>query len=175
MLYSGKDLTGRAGDLALQLLKSEDEEVLRAGVHALWGAKVSPAIEARLLEFARAGNQHEVFYFALSTLENKSAAVIDHLFQAAQDSDWNVYWRAIWGLGHGIPEEHHPKVAGFLAQYFEARSDGKIRRNCLEMLGRYGGEAELPAIEGWAANPLIGEELRRLSAECAEKIRGRRR
>jgi HEAT repeat protein len=169
--FTEGDLTGKAGEAVLALLSLERRETLRSVLQGLWGAKVSPEIEKRILALAKTESRGDAIYFGLSTLRDKSPAVVDELIRAVDDPDWNVSWRAVWGLSHGVGAESRSRVADFLLEAFEARSDKSIREYAFEGLKQSAGRAQLEAIERLAANELLSEAWRVRFRELAAGIR----
>ena len=147
-LYSDGHISGRSEEIVLELLSSSDPDVRREGLRGLWGANVSDTLAAAIIELAdNQASRHDAIYFGLSTLIPKNAAVVDKLIETLEDSDWNNWNRALWGLGHGIPEELQPRVADALAEMYLARSDPRTREKCRRLIGEYGGKdavAKLP-------------------------------
>lgn len=161
-MFSDLDLTGKAGDVVLKLIGSDERRDVRQSLSGLWGAKVSPAIEKRLLDLANGKdpeNAHDAIYFGLSTLRDKSAAVIDRLIAALADPDRENGWRALWGLGQGVLPADEPRVADAVLQLFEARGDAQTRENSLHLLERYGLDRHAAALDNDASQPGITESL----------------
>src|SRR4030095_521877 len=91
----------------------------RSVAHAMWGVKLSPEIEARVLEFTRdidhASNSsvgYNFFYGSLSTPGNKSEAASKRRIEllAHQDTT-NIAGRSAWGLQQGVDRAQFPLVA----------------------------------------------------------------
>jgi hypothetical protein len=174
--YSGGNLTGAAGDAVLKLISSDERLDVRQSFSGLWGTRVSPAIEKRLLDVANApdwDNAHDALYFGLSTLRDKSEAVVDRLIDALADPDANNSGRALWGLGQGVPEALQPKVADAMVQLFEARSDPQTRTGSLRLLRQYGVERHAIALEKLADAAAADAELKRVLLGTAAEIRQR--
>ncbi len=169
-MYGDNRIEGEAAAVLLEWFQTKDADLLRELLRGLWGVQVAPEIEARVLELAGSGQRglrKDAIYFALSTSPNKSDAVLDVLFEAAQEPSSNA-GRALWGLGFGVPEPAHAKVADFAQRLFEARSDAEVRDDALKLLESYAGEAQLDALRTLAANELLSEgERARLSALVA--------
>jgi hypothetical protein len=175
-LYNGNDLTGKAGEAVLKLIASDERGDVRQSLSGLWGAKVSPAIEKRLLDLANGKNPenaHDAIYFGLSTLQDKSEAVIDRLVAALADPDVNNSGRALWGLGQGVPPSLEPRVADAMVQLFEARADPHTRADALRLLQRYGVERHAKALDETAQKPAISPELAAQVRDAAGAIRKR--
>ncbi len=172
MTYSGGKLEGAAGDVLLELMKTDNPQVLRELMRGLWGAKLSPALEARLIEISKTAQRYDAVYFGLSTLQDKSKAVLEELFAAAQDLDHNVWGRALWGLGHGVPEANQSMVADFCIKLFAARGSQRTREEVLGLLERYAGPAQVAALEELAANELLPEDMRTRLQTLANSNKG---
>jgi parallel beta-helix repeat protein len=165
-----------ASELLLELFESSDPSVLRELCRGLWGARVSSALEARLIELARTEDRslyHDVIYFALSTLEGKSAAVVDELFRAAQDRDHNNWGRALWGLSFGVPREHQGKVADFALKFFAARGSEGARDKAVRLIEAYAEPRHAAQVEALAQNELVGEPHRARLRGLAEVLRAK--
>ena len=144
-LFGNRRIDGRSAEIVLEVLGSEDERRIRAGLHGLWGASVDDAVAERIVQLSRSLDhdlRHEAIYFGLSTLYDKSEAVIDALIATLDDPDWNDSGRALWGLGFGVPERHQRKVAEALVDLHNARSDPKVRERCEKVVREF-GHAEL--------------------------------
>ncbi len=171
MLYTKGTITGKASDVVRSLLETDDRDTLREVMRGLWGAKVGPKLEARLLEIARTMPRvrHDAIYFALSTLQDKSKAVVEELIECIDKNNRNA-GRAMWGLSHGVPEQHQKMVADFMLQVFYARSSSHIRRECLDTIGRYAGPSHAEELKKIAENTLVNDALRKKAAEILERI-----
>lgn len=144
LLFSFSDgaIEGASEKIVLELLASRDRNTRRETLRGLWGAKVTPQLAARLVELADdAGTRHDAIYFGLSTLKDKNEAVVDALIEVLADPDWNNWQRALWGLGHGVPQEHQAKVAKALVEMHNTRADARVRQDCARLVRQYGGEA----------------------------------
>ncbi|HUR29207.1 MAG TPA: hypothetical protein VM509_13550 [Planctomycetota bacterium] len=175
-LFTGGDLSGKGSETVLSLISGDDPRELRQSLSGLWGTKVSPAIEQRLLALANGkdpGLAHDGIYFGLSTLKDKSEPVIDRLIAALADPDSNNSGRALWGLGQGVVPALEPKVADAMLQLFEARGDSQSRSSSLRLLQQYGSERHAKALDEIAAKPAIAAELATQVRETAAAIRAR--
>jgi len=174
--FSDGELIGPAGDAVLKLISSDDRRDVRQSFSGLWGTHVSPAIEKRLLDMSNGadlGNAHDAIYFGLSTLRDKSEAVIDRLIAALSDGDVNNSGRALWGLAQGVPTVLQPRVADTLLQLFEARSDSHTRESSLRSVREYGVERHALALESLAAGAAVDAGMRKSLLETAVAIRRR--
>jgi hypothetical protein len=159
------DLTGKeASDAILKLMDKLPRDA-RSVAHALWGAKFSPEIEARVLDYCRNITGFEVgynfFYGSLSTQANKSEASVKRLIEILADEDTtNKAGRAAWGLQQGVSRAQYPLVADAMVKVIEARSDGNLRNIALQCLRTYGSAAQAPALKAIMAKPGVNGELR---------------
>ena len=81
---------------------------------------------------------HDVVYYVLSTLEGKSQAVLDLLVEVVASGDGRSMGRALWGLGHGVPEDFRPGLAAELARRLQALPE-ELRAEAAQIARRYGG------------------------------------
>jgi hypothetical protein len=172
MLYTDGKIIGEAAEVVLELLETDSRDTLREVMRGLWGAQVSPEVETRLLEIARTRprSRHDAIYFALSTLQGKSTAVVEELISSIDQNDRSA-GRAMWGLNHGVAPENHEQVADFMLKVFEARSSFSTRKDCLRGLERYAGPEHLGGLEAIATNELVNPELRERARKIIERIR----
>lgn len=140
-MFGAGALEGRSEEIALEWLAKYEGG--NRGINGMWGARVGPALEARMIELARSENheiRHAAIYFGLSTFQEKSAAVCDELIATLTDPDHNNWGRALWGLGHGVPQAQQPRVVEALIELHGARSDRSTRERCERIVTQYGGE-----------------------------------
>jgi beta-lactamase regulating signal transducer with metallopeptidase domain len=174
------DLTGKPASDAILKLMAKLPRDPRNVAHALWGAKFSPEIEARVLEFCRdlqsagSGAGYNFFYGALSTQANKSEASCKRLIEllAHQDTT-NIAGRSAWGLQQGVDRAQYPLVADAMVKVIEARSDGYLRKNALNCLRSYGSSAQAPALKAILAKPGVTGEFRKTLEEVLASIESR--
>jgi len=172
-VYGDGVIDGESAQIVLRLLKEPDPREVREVLRGLWGARVAPEVEVRLLELWREPKlRSDVNYYALSTLQEKSPAVCDALFEAAQDSDWNVAGRALWGLRYGVPADGKGRVADFALKLFAARDADHVRFKCLDVLRVHAGPKHRQAIEAIANNQMLSPDLRRRAEEIVRNLGG---
>ncbi|QDT56789.1 hypothetical protein Pan44_48490 [Caulifigura coniformis] len=142
-------IEGESERIIMGLLKSDDRNVRREVLRGLWGARVSDALAARLVELVSdQASHHDAIYFGVSTLSEKNEAVIACLIETLSDPDWvNNGGRALWGLGFGIPDSLKLKVAGALVELHNQRTDPRIRDACQKLVAKYGGESMTAKLE----------------------------
>jgi len=149
-LFGEGRLEGRSEEIALECLADVDGRRVNQQLNGLWGAKVGPRLEARVLELSRSSDweiRHGAIYFGLSTFADKSEVVVDELIATLSDPDANNWDRALWGLGHGVPQALQPKVAAALVDLHNSRSDPQVRETCVGLVERYGGAAALDRLQ----------------------------
>jgi RNA polymerase sigma factor (sigma-70 family) len=147
-LFSDGDLSGPAGAAALGSLEQGD---VRHALGGLCGARVSPEIAERVIALSRSSDPEESYdalYHGLSTFADKTRPVVERLIEVAFDLDPNRCERALWGLGHGVPAEHGPRVAEAMRSLFEARRSPHLLTQALELVGLHGTYADAPWLRG---------------------------
>lgn len=176
-MFAKGRLDGAAGAAVARLLDAQDPSLVREALRGLWGATVSAGVEDRLLALAKApATRHDAIYFGLSTLEGKSARVVDALVDALGDPDVvNVAGRALWGLGHGVPPEHRARAADGLLLLLRARDDVPTQSEALRVLGQYGNETHAKALDALASDAQVVADVRLAAANAAGRIRDRAR
>ncbi len=169
------DLTGEASPAIVSLLEESDTGVLREVLRPLWGAKFSPAIEARVIELSRSEDpriSHDALYYALSTQANKSSDSIERLIEfLAHPDSTNVAGRAAWGLGGGVPEDLEGRVAEAALEVMRSRSQGGyVFRQSVSRLAQYAGTDQVEEIRAFLELPAIGDELRKELTKVLDRI-----
>jgi outer membrane protein assembly factor BamB len=169
MMTNEGRVEGAAAEAVLVLL-SEKGDVVRETMRGLWGARVSEAVEARLVALAGdASLRHDAIYFALSTFPEKSDAVIGVLVAALADRE--DFERATWGLGYGVAKERAPKVVEAALALIETREGAYVVEPALGLVRKYATAADRTAVERVAANPKVDAATR----EALTKLAGERR
>ena len=162
--YEQGDFTGESGQTVLGMLNAEDQPVRREVLRGLWGAQLSPELEAKVIALSRSGDRselHDAVYFSLSTQANKSPASVERLIEVLADADVvNNAGRAAWGLRQGVPEDSQSQIAEAALDLLEARRGGQMWSHGVELLGRYGTEENRAAIEALATDPAIDPRSR---------------
>jgi predicted Ser/Thr protein kinase len=138
----------------------DERNVLRP----LWGARFSPEIEAKILEWSHldesedgviftSGRGYNVFYYALSVQANKSTASVDRVLELAENPDvTNIGGRSLWGLRGTVPDKNdQSKVAAFVIKLLGSRNSDYQWRMGLNLLDDYATKDHAPAIEALAA------------------------
>lgn len=175
LLWLGKnDLTGRAGAVVVDLLRSESEAERRDVLNAIWGGSFSPELEKRVLELSGpsgAPAHYDTVYYALSPQANKSAASVERLLEimgGLGDSH-----RAHWGLGQGVSAEVAPVVCRGVIALFGKSTDPELRHRCLTLLGTYASREEGAFLDTLLAKPALTRAMRKDIEEAKRLIDGR--
>ena len=197
-VFSKRDFTGRYAAPMLHLLERglalaiardgalskyfDERDVLQP----LWGAKISPEIESKIIEWSRfgetaekpltAGNSviaYNVFYYALSTQANKSSASVKRILELVQNPDTgNIGGRCLWGLrGTVSAKQDQTTVATGIIALLENRNDGYLWQRGLEVLQSYSTKEHLPALEKLAAREALPEENAKTLARLVAFLR----
>lgn len=176
------DLTGDAGNTVLGILQNA-KAPSRSLIDTMWGAKFSPELEKKLVEFARAERRpddEELPYYAvyscLSTQNNKGPACVDLLLERLTDADsYNVGGRAAWGLAYGVQAGQglETKIADTAIKVWRNRSDGYLRRELLKCVERYGDASHAAVLDEIAAAPAMGAEQKKQLTDLAAQLRQR--
>ena len=176
------DLTGDSGNTVLGILQKA-ESPSRSLIDTMWGAKFSPDLEQKLVEFARAERRpddEELPYYAvyscLSTQNNKGPACVDLLLERLADPDsYNVGGRAAWGLAYGVQPGLglETKIADTALKVWRNRSDGYLRKELLKCVERYGDASHAAMIDEIAAAPAMGDEQKKQLTDLAARLRQR--
>jgi serine/threonine protein kinase len=171
-LFKG-DFTGANGEPALKLMERGMEAAQRDGgsmygidsrgvLGAIWGSKVSPEIEARLVEWSHlhedangdiyVGNSslgYNTFYHALSVVQNKSRGAVKRLVQLAYHPDTtNVAGRCFWGMNGTVPDPaDQAYLAGEVIKLLGLRSDSYLWKGGLNILRGYANKDHIPALQ----------------------------
>ncbi|MDB6174042.1 MAG: hypothetical protein JWL59_3353 [Chthoniobacteraceae bacterium] len=154
-LHNG-DLTGRGGEAVVKLLAGQQA---REALRGIWGARFSPALEARVIELSRTlenarGTGYDAMYYALSTQANKGEASVRRLIELLAHPDiTNVAGRSAWGLQQGVAREQFGLIANAMVKLLEARSEGSLRDDAMRNLARYGSAEQAPALRALLAKP----------------------
>jgi hypothetical protein len=169
-------LTGEAGGAVLRLFRGSTYAQRRQMLSGLWGARIAPELESYLLELSRSSDpndQYDAMYYALSTLPEKSEAVVARLIEFTPSTDPNRYQRALWGLSYGVAPAQSPLVAEAARALFDARSDEYVQSKCLGLLGQHAGPELEPWLAAIAADARRPESVRSAAAEALAALQSR--
>ncbi|MGV3663783.1 MAG: serine/threonine-protein kinase [Prosthecobacter sp.] len=194
---SKSDFTGEFAAPMLAVLERGMEAALRdrgnslafdaRGVlGAIWGAKVSPQIEARLIEWSRLGENadgilttnsigYDVFYHALSVQSNKSLAAVRRILALARNPDTtNIAGRCLWGLNDTVPEKRDQAlVASEVITLLGMRDDDYLWRRGLTLISKHAGPDDLDNLEALAGRKMLPKErqeaLNKIIADIQDK------
>jgi len=166
-----KDLTGKAGDAILKLLEDKDYRFRKTVMNHMWGATLSPKLEARVIELSHLPeSSYDALYYALSTQANKSRASVERLIAFLPDQDTtNVGHRAAWGLGQGVSKSDHSLIADAAFTLVEGR-EGGLYRDGMNLLKKYAGPDQIPKFKALLAKPGVVGEYRKKLESLLEKI-----
>ena len=146
---SGGNLTGRSEEIALEVIEASIDRG-RPSFSGMWGARVGPALGARLIEFSASPDhelRHDAIYYGLSTFQDKSGPVVEALIEALRHPDQSDARRALWGLTHGVSESQHARAVEAALKLHAARSDPKTRERCAYIVETYGTPTDLGRLE----------------------------
>lgn len=176
MVYSGGDLTGKTGAAVLRLLQTEDVGQLKRATNGMWGARVSPEIEKRILELASSPDRelrNHTIYCSLSTLKSKSPAVIGKLVEVLGSNNSDNSYRALWGLGFGVARENGHLVVDAMKTYFGTRSSSKSRLSALRLIGNYGSAHDAAWLQAVVDNPNARDPVRKVARRSLSQLKRR--
>jgi serine/threonine protein kinase len=145
----------------------------RGVLGAIWGSKVSPPIEARLIEWSHlsedsngvlntGGLGYETFYHALSVQSNKSRAAVKRILELAYHPDTtNIAGRCLWGLNQTVPDpKDQAYVATEVIKLLGLRSDDYLWRRGLTLLAAYSNKDHLATLESLAKRETLPQDRR---------------
>ncbi|WP_395737340.1 serine/threonine-protein kinase [Prosthecobacter sp.] len=160
----------------------------RGVLGAIWGSKVSPEIEARLIVWSyptkatggvmSAGNSdisYNTFYHALSVQANKSRAAVKRILELAYHPDTtNIAGRCLWGLQGSVPDKSDQAyTATEVIKLLGLRSDDYMWRMGLNVLERFSGSEHLQALEALASREALAkarkDSLQKIIAQIRSK------
>ncbi|MDJ0974194.1 MAG: hypothetical protein QNJ98_07025 [Planctomycetota bacterium] len=174
-LYTGKQFEGETAKAMADLLADESVTVRRGTVRGLSHARITPEIEARLIEMAqRPEERHDAVYFGLSTVPDKSRKVVDALFTYLMDDNVSTRGRAHWGLQRGIPEDQHSYVASRYADHLTKFVSPKSHEEALKMIARYGDDRVIPKIEAFAENSMVDPKVREMARKVVAYVQNKK-
>ena len=195
--FSNRDFTGKYASPMLSLLERGMKQALarprgdnlgfdeRDVLGPLWGAKVSPEIEARILEWSyvdaladgsmtTAGIGYRVFYQALSTQANKSEAVVKRLLELAHNPDiTNIAGRCLWGLYGTVAPAQEPLVVEGVIRLLGSRNDPYMWEQGLKLLDRYARAGHASALQELASREALPDSRKQALQKIIEKARAR--
>ena len=171
-MYGGGTIEGDASDAIVKLLSDENANVRRGTLRGVSNAKVTPEIEARLIEMAEVSNaRQEVVYHGLSMLRDKSRTVVDALVAHLDDDNAVVRRRAHWGLQRNVAQDQQLHVATQYASRLGRFVTPSSQNEALRLIARYGNGGLAPQLERFAENEMVGEKTREMARKAAEYLR----
>ncbi len=177
-LLSPEGFTGKTGTAVLKLLDRADANATQAVWHAMWGTKISPELERRVVDASRKDDRgsgySDVFYYALTVHQSKREPTVTRLIEllASQDTV-NVAGRVLWGLKQGVAPDQEARVADSALKVLAARSDEYMRREALACLRAYGTAAHAEPLRALLAKPGVTGEFRKALDETLPAIEAR--
>lgn len=172
------DLTGAAGEGFLRILGDEDRDLLWEALSAIDRIKrVSEPIVTRLFELTKSEDSQtrRRAAAALGRVTEKTDRIVDGLLAILRDSK-DLSARQAAGIAlRRLPAEQRARTADAVVLILESTDEPVVRSHCLTLLGDYGGETHLRAVEAWAANEMLPENERQVAEYTAKRIRGRLR
>lgn len=176
-IYEKGDFTGASGETVLGMLEREGRPVRREVLRGMWGATLSPELEAKVIALSRSSDRdemHDAVYFALSTSANKSSAAVDRLIEVLADPDVvNNAGRAAWGLRQGVDEADRARVADAAMTLLETRRRGTLWNQAAELLGRHGSSQHRAGVERMLEDPGLDPRSRTSLRQVLERVGGR--
>lgn len=162
----------------LRLLEGGRASDLREVFRGTWGARLSGPVVARVLEHSRTALAHDAVYFCLSTLPEKSDAVVDRLLEELEPPPSDSLSRALWGLRVGLSPgqqdvARQALVAALDRDYGVERLTRGVHLETLDALGWLGDDGTLERLEALAAAPGSDEQLATAARLAAERLRDR--
>lgn len=165
---------GKAGETILKLLDSPSGKVTEPVWQAMWGTKISPELEKRVVQAAKdaGGGYSVVFYYALTVHQSKREPTVTLLIEMAANQDViNVGQRVLWGIRQGLADDQKPRVAELSLKVLESRSFAGMREEALACLRECGSPANIPQIEKLLAKPGVDGEFRSSLEETIKTLK----
>ncbi len=172
------ELLERAMVVAQEHSDSRTRFEAKGALGAVWGSKVSPQIEARLIEWTHIGDSkagvmgggigYDVFYHALSVQSNKSLAAVKRILELAYHPDTtNIAGRCLWGLNDTVPDKNDQTyVASEVIKLLGMRRDDNLWRKGLPLVEKYAQPEHISALESLSTR----EALPQARKESLNKI-----
>ena len=171
-LYGVTAQDGVVAAAAVKLLADDEPIVRRGALRGLSDTAVGAQVERTLIELAqRPENRRVVVQEGLSTLKNKSHAVVDALFTCLTDDDQQIRARAHWGLQRDVAEAEQPYVARRYTEHLETFLSPQSHREALKIIARHGDASLVPQLERFADNELVDPGVRAMTAKVIEYLR----
>jgi HEAT repeat protein len=159
---------------AARLLGDENDMVRRGALQGLSGTKLAPAVEQALIALARRPKDRlAAVRDGLSTVKQKSRAVVDALLGYLDDPDVHVRARAHWGLQHDVAKEQQPYVARRYAEHLPSFLNPRSQGEALRVIARHGDASLVPTLEQFADNDLVDPRVRAMTTKVIDLLRAR--
>ncbi|MBE2283226.1 MAG: serine/threonine protein kinase [Prosthecobacter sp.] len=152
----------------------------------VWGSKVSPEIEARLIEWSHLGEDkngnfsasnsnlgYNTFYHALSVQSNKSRAAVKRILELAHHPDTtNIAGRCLWGLNGTVPDKaDQAHAATEVIKLLGLRSDDYLWKKGLLLLQNWSGAEHLTALGALAASETLPQSRKEALNQIIRTVR----
>ena len=147
---AGRKIEGELEKPFLDLLRDRDPNVVREAMSATGDMAVAPSISNELLRLAKSEDpevRHQAVYFGLSQLNPKSEAVVDALLALLEHESFTESHRAVWGLGTGVPDSLHRKVADAALASIPRQTLLQMQADVLDLVRLYGDDTHLPKLD----------------------------
>ena len=150
----------------MKLLQDANSKVVEKTVRSMWGQYSTPEFDELLIELSRRPRyHHNVIYFCLSSMREKSVAVCRRLVDELDDPDWNNSGRAAWGLTYGVPEEAESLVEQGLLEALPEETNPYTRKQEFRALRGVATEKSRPHLESVVESELDTEEFKQMARE----------
>ena len=169
--WENGDLTGASGNTVVSLLAQSEPDTRKEILRGIWGASFSEELTSQVVELANPEQpgSSDALYFSLSTMSQKSPAVVERLIEYLADPDPNNANRAFWGLGQGVPEESNARLAEVALELVNTRT-GNTRNQALDLLARYAQSEQLQTIEALATKNEFTEDQQQTFTEIINQL-----
>jgi hypothetical protein len=159
----------------MQLLQDKEPAVVEWTIRTMWGQYASPEFDELLIRLSRDVNlHHNVIYFCLSTMQNKSPAVCRRLVEELADPDWNNSGRAAWGLTYGVPEEARSLVEDGLLRALPQETNEQTRKEEFHALRMVATEKSRGYLQSVIDSPQETDNSKQLAREILVELNSTR-
>ncbi|MDI6783428.1 MAG: HEAT repeat domain-containing protein, partial [bacterium] len=159
----------------MKLLQDSNPDVVNQSIRSMWGQYSSPEFDALLIKLSdNPLLRHNVIYFGLSPMQEKSLAVCRRLVEALDDPDWNTSYRAAWVLTYGVSEVAKSLVEEGLLKALKEEINESTRREEFRALRYVATEKSRAYLESVVANPLESEKFQELARQLLVDLNRKR-
>ena len=113
---------------------------------------------------------HNVIYFCLSTMRNKSLAVSRRLVEELSDPDWNNSGRAAWGLNYEVADEAKSIVEEGILKALPEELNTYTRKQEFRALRRVATEKSRPYLQSVVDSEMETDEFKKLAGQILEDL-----